>query len=677
MELDDSIDKINGIGPKLAEAYKKQSIFTVRDLLDYLPRRYEDYSLIIPIHQVKPGLISIKATISNLRTFNTRRGLSITEGLASDPTATIKVVWFNQRYRQASIKPNQLYYLSGIYKLSNRQFSLINPNIELDSDLTINSARIIPIYHESKSLSSIVIRKAVSQILSLAAKIEEILPKSIINSFNLLPLNQAYREIHFPKSQQSLEAATKRFQFNELFPVLLANELSRRDRLKASTYKIPFKVDIAQKFVAKLPFELTSDQRRVIWTIYQDMQKELPMNRLVEGDVGSGKTVVAVMAAVMAQAAGYRVAFMAPTELLARQHAITIAELLKPLEMEETFILLTGGMTIKDKRQAIKKANDIPNSFVVGTHSLLTSGVTWHNLALVIIDEQHRFGVDQRMSLQKQAGHLPHFLSITATPIPRSLALTIYNDLDLSQLRDKPLNRLPIVTELVSPTKINELYGKVKAELSAGRQVYVVCPYIHSKDEADKLSAEFVYQLYIQTFKNFSIGLIHGQLSSDEQTTIMSRFISGEINILVATTVIEVGVDVANASVMIIYGPERFGLAQLHQLRGRVGRGNYQSQAYLMLSDSLEPLSRLRQFANIQDGFELSELDLKLRGPGAVYGKLQHGKNHGQLLTLDDHVLVNQIKSAVEMFVNSNETMIKYKQLAKLVDEAQQIINLN
>lgn len=677
MHLNDPLENISGVGPKITQELSRRGLIKNEDLLFYLPRKFEDYSQIIAIHKLRPGIVTIKASIRNASSRSARRGLSITEAIASDKTDSVKLIWFNQPYRMSSIKTGEIYYISGIYKLSNHQFSIINPAIEIATEIPINSARILPIYRESKTLNSKQIRKIVTNILPLATQVEETIPKAIIHQLNLPSLSFSLKEVHYPKSNESLTKARQRLQFEELFPLLLANEMSLRQRTNQKTLRVPFKVKLAQQFVSKLPFKLTNDQRIIIWQIYQDMQKDMPMNRLVEGDVGSGKTVVAVMAAVMAQAAGYRVAFMAPTELLARQHAQTVESLLKPLGLEDTFILLTGSQSTKVKKEAINKANSLKHSFVVGTHSLLTSGVNWDNLALIIIDEQHRFGVDQRMTLQKQAAHLPHFLSITATPIPRSLALTIFNDLDLSRLEEKPLNRQKIISELVRPSSTNVLLDKLKAELISGRQIYIVCPYIHQKNDQDKIAAEFIYVLYKKLFSSYGVELLHGQLANEQQEHIMADFVKNKTKILIATTVIEVGVDVPNATVMVVYGPEKFGLAQLHQLRGRVGRGKHQSFCYLMLSNSMEPIPRLRQFIQIQDGFELSELDLSLRGPGAIYGKLQHGKSNNLMLTLDDHELITKVKEAVNIFFQNNENLVEYKQLARRVEIAQQMTNLN
>lgn len=677
LKLSDPIDSLPGVGAKTALAFKARGIKSIKDLLFYLPNRHENYSIITPINRLRPGRVTIRAKLNHSTSRRGRRGLSITEAIASDTSGSVRVVWFNQPYRLRNISGGHEYFLSGEFKLSNKQFSLINPYTEIVSDLPVNSARIIPIYSETKLLNSSMIRRAMKAALPLTNRIKDYSPRWLVQDLKLMTLAQAINQMQYPESEQKLKLASCRLQFDELFPILLANELSRQQRELARTLKVPFKLDIAKEFVSRLPFKLTDDQRKIIWQIYLDMQGEIPMNRLVEGDVGSGKTVVAVMAAVMAMSEGYKIAFMAPTELLAAQHAQTIKRLLEPLGLADHLILLTGSMKEKNKRYVIEQANKINGAFIVGTHSLLTSGINWKDLALVIIDEQHRFGVDQRQQLQKLAGYLPHCLSITATPIPRSLALTIFNDLDLSRLVELPIGRKPIKSFLTTPSDIPDFFRNLNEQLSNGRQAYAVCPYIHPKSDYDQLALESIYQMYQKKLPKYRIGLLHGQLSAEQQNKVMRSFIKGEISILVATTVIEVGVDVPNASVMAIYGPERFGLAQLHQLRGRVGRGEYESYCYLILSDNLEPPMRLRQFIATENGFALSELDLALRGPGAIYGKLQHGKRMASLMNFDDHGVVDLAKRGAVSFLNRGENVINYPGLAKRVKLAQQLTYLN
>ncbi len=677
MKLTDPIDSLPGVGVKLSTAFALKGITTLQDLLFYLPRRHDDYSHITPLYKIRPGPVSLQGRINNLKTRRIRRNLAITEGIATDGTDSVKLVWFNQPYRQGAIKSDQDYFISGQYKLSNHHYSIINPSVELVSDLPVQSARILPIYPESKSLKSTQIRRLMTNVLTLTATVKEFMPEYVSDELNLMSYADALATLHYPPSMAKLEEAKLRLNFNELFPLMLANELSMQDMNRLNATPIAFKVQLAKSFVDKLPFRLTDDQRRVIWQIYQDMESDKPMNRLVEGDVGSGKTVVAVMAAVMAMDEGYKVAFMAPTELLAKQHANTIAKLLKPLGLGERLVLLTGSMTKAKKKLAIDQANHTPGSLIIGTHSLLSSGVDWHDLALLIIDEQHRFGVDQRMEIQKQASHVPHFLSITATPIPRSLALTVLSDLKLSQLKTKPDRRQEIITSLVAPSGFDRFLAKLKDELTAGHQAYIVCPYIKANDNHDGLDLESLAQRYAKLLPQFDQGVLHGQMPPEEQTAVMQDFLSGKLNLLIATTVIEVGVDVPNATLMGIYGPERFGLAQLHQLRGRVGRSHVQSFCYLIQADDSEPLPRLREFVRLTDGFALSELDLKLRGPGAIYGKLQHGQAGFNLTTLDDARLVGLVKQAVDLFFKRRLNLVNYKYLSQLVKSAQHITYLN
>ncbi len=676
IKLTDPISLIKGVGEKQTEGFNDLGIYSIKDLLFYFPRRYDDYSSYSNISDLKPGQVSIRAKLSSIRNRKVRRGLNITEAIASDSSGSIIVVWFNQAYRINNIKPGTEYLLCGNYSLNRNRFSLVNPSIEIASDDQLNNTRIVPVYSAHKTLASWKIRKAVQEALVFSDQVEEEIPEYLISALHLMPIRDAVRQIHFPDSSLNLIAAQTRISFSNLFPLLLANELSSIERKRTKALKVIFNVELAKKFVSELPFKLTDEQRKVIWQIYKDMEQNNPMNRLVEGDVGSGKTVVAVMSAVMALANHYKVAFMAPTELLARQHFDTIFKLLSPLGMEDKLVYLSGSITALKKKESLNKAANLRSCFIVGTHSLLSADIDWSDLALLIIDEQHRFGVAQRLELQKKTGHLPHFLSITATPIPRSLFLSLFNDLDLSQLKQLPNNRLTTETNLVLPSDYDRFYANVNKELEKGNQIFVVSPYIHSRESDDTISVEKLMHIYSKKFSNYNVEMIHGKMGSTDQDVIMKKFVNKEIQILIATTVIEVGVDIANATLMAIYGPEHFGLAQLHQLRGRVGRSNLQSNCYLMLSESLSPPDRLRQFANINDGFKLSELDLEYRGPGAIYGKLQHGKGFNDL-SINDQQIINLVKKAINLFMSQGDEVIKYPLLNEKISQAQQITYLN
>ena len=496
MKLTDPVSILNGVGPALSKSLSLRGIEKIEDLLYYAPRRYEDYSKQISIRDMQPGLVSLKGRFSAVSSRRGRRGIFVTEAVFSDASGSVLVFWFNQPFRAQAIKKDEQYFLSGELKLSYGRMSIINPNIELVSDFPLNSARIVPVYRESKSLSSWQIRKAVFAARPLCASVKDYLPGEVIKTYKLMPLSEALSEVHFPSDKGSLDKAIERFNFNELFPLMLASEINRRELSKYRSLAVPFKAELARKFVSELPFKLTDDQRRIIWQIYLDMEKDKPMNRLVEGDVGSGKTVVATMAAVMALAEGHMVALLAPTELLARQHAETISTLLKPLGMSDRLILLTGSQAARQKKNALDAINSQKNFFLVGTHALLNLNIDLSNLALIIIDEQHRFGVEQRQTLHKKAGHLPHTLSITATPIPRSLFLTVFSDLDLSQLKSMPKERLKIKTEIMHKSDEPKLHSALHNELKAGRQIYVVCPRITERDKNDGIAAEAVFKSY-------------------------------------------------------------------------------------------------------------------------------------------------------------------------------------
>jgi len=678
MTLDSSLTELKGVGDALAKKFAGLGIKTVGDLVDYYPRRYEDYSVITATADLKPGPVTLKAVIKQAKGRYVRRGLHITEAVASDSGGSVRLIWFNQPYRAAALKPSQAYFISGQYELSHQRFAIMNPSVELASDFPVNTARIIPIYRETKGLNSRQIRAAAKQAIPLIESLPETLPQEVVASQKLLSYSQALKTIHFPESAEDLAVARRRLGFEEVLRLSLTSLLNKRANQCETALSIGFNEQLARDFVKHLPFKLTSAQRRVIWQIYLDLQKTQPMNRLVEGDVGSGKTVVATMAALMALAQGWQVALMAPTELLARQHADTIYGLLKPLGYTGSVMLLVGSLRPPQKAKARAAIASGQAEFIIGTQALIQEQVDMHKLALIIVDEQHRFGVDQRKTLMTKAGHMPHVLSLTATPIPRSLALTLYGELDVSVLGEKPAGRPPVVTELVSPNSRAQLYAKIDGELAAGRQMFVVCPLISDSTVLTANSAEKVYKrLSSRDFKHRRIGLLHGQLKGDQKQAVMEKFIQKELDILVSTTVIEVGVDIPNASIMLVESAERFGLAQLHQLRGRIGRGQDQGYCYLMLSDSQAPTRRLRALASSSDGFRLAELDLDLRGPGAIYGTAQHGQLDLRIAKLTDVKLISAARQAAQGLVDSGENLLQYPDLMQHVNRLRAVTNLN
>jgi len=678
MELSAPVTILKGVGKANAEKFELLGIKTIGELLDYLPRTYRDYTEISSIAHLKPGTVVFKAVIKQAKGRYVRRGMHITEAVASDESGSLRLVWFNQPYRADSLKANTEYFVTGTLALKRQRFAVTNPSIELVSEVPVHTARIIPVYKETKGVSSQQLRRVIAQTLALADKFPEIVPDSLRKAFDILPYGQAIKELHYPSTKDKFTEARRSLGFSEVFELMLAAQLNKAAISDEKAPEIKFNEPLAKKFVASLPFTLTDSQKQAAWQILQDMQKPIPMNRLLEGDVGSGKTVVAGMCALMAMAAGYQVALLAPTELLARQHADTLYELFKSVGQEEKLLLLTGSFKAKAKSELRDKIKDGTAGCIVGTQALLQESVKFHSLGLLIVDEQHRFGVEQRKKILKDNKFMPHVLSMTATPIPRSLALTLYGELSISLLKTMPVGRKPIITQVVSPNSRKPMNELVNKELKEGRQVYVVCPTIVAGEVIKAPSAEDTYRkLKSGEFKKYRLGLLHGKLSEAEKQKVMQQFVSREIDILVATTVIEVGISVSNASVMIIEGADRFGLAQMHQLRGRVGRGEEQGYCFVVPSDSTSPSPRLRAIEQSTDGFALAELDLELRGPGAIYGTMQHGALDLRVAKLTDAKLLAEARKAVEVFIDKKMKLSDYPALSNRVRVAQAVVTLN
>jgi ATP-dependent DNA helicase RecG len=678
MQWSSPVTGVKGIGDGVAAKLAQLGIHTVGDLIDNYPRRYNDFSQVSAIRMLKPGPVTIEAEIKQVKGRYVRRGMHITEAIASDDSDSVRLVWFNQPYREAAIKAGQPYFISGAYELSRTRFAIMNPSMELVSDFPVSTARIVPIYREAKGMTSNQLRRFMREVLPLIRKLPETLPPWLAKREKLISRAEALETIHFPENNVMLEAARKRLGFEEVFELSLASLLNKYELLQDTSLAIPFDEALAKQFVGHLPFTLTDAQRKVVWQIYQDMRKTQPMNRLVEGDVGSGKTVVATMAALMAIAEGYQVALMAPTELLARQHADTVFALLEPLGLHNKVTLLVGGMNTKQKQSAYEHVARGEAQFVIGTHALIQEKVDVHKLGLVVVDEQHRFGVEQRKKLMAKAGHMPHLLSLTATPIPRSLALTLYGEMDVSVIDSKPPGRKPVTTEICSPNSRAQLNVKIEKELDAGRQMFVVCPLITESAVSKANSVEKIYeQLSQHDFKHRKVALLHGKMKSAEKQHIMEQFARHQVDILVSTTVIEVGVDIPNASIMLIEAADRFGLAQIHQLRGRVGRGGHHGYCYLMMSDSSAPPQRLRALERSNDGFKLAELDLELRGPGAIYGTMQHGALDLRIAKLTDVHLIASARTAAQASIDRGEDLLQYPQLYEHVARLRTVTNLN
>lgn len=670
---------LKGVGDVVVKKLALLGIYTVGDLVRYYPRRYDDYSNVSQIVKLQPGPVSVKVFVKEIKGRYVRRGLHITEAVASDKSGSVRMVWFNQPYRANATKIGSEYYVSGNFELSRGRLAIMNPGMELASDFPVNTARIIPIYKETKGLKSATIRKILAGLRETISQLPESLPPDTVKTNKLISNSDATAAMHFPKSINDLESARRRLGFEEIFGLSLAAMLNKKEAMQEKTHVVPFNEDLAKTLVNSLPFKLTDSQRKVAWQVYKDMQADSPMNRLVEGDVGSGKTIIAAMAAAMAIDSGYQVALMAPTELLARQHADNLHKIMRSINRHDDVALLVGSIKPVQKTAIHKLIKEGRANFIVGTHALISDNVALKNLGLVIVDEQHRFGVEQRKKLQQKAsGRMPHVLSMTATPIPRTLALTLYGELDISVISEKPKNRLPIMTKIVSPNSRAQLYKKIDQELDSGHQMFVVCPLITESDMLDALSAEKVYQtLSKSVFKHRNVGLLHGKMKPEEKEETMLQFVNQKLDILVSTTVIEVGVDVPNATIMLIEGAERFGLAQMHQLRGRVGRSNAQGYCYIIPSDSKEPSRRLKALESSFDGFKLSELDLELRGPGAIYGHMQSGQLDLRVAKLTDVKLIEAARGSAKQFIDSTQQLANYPELERYVKSYRSVTNLN
>lgn len=670
------LQKIKGVGEKTSEQFALAGIETVGDLIDFLPRAHEDFSQVTKIIDITPGKVTIKARCEKIATRPVRRGLRITTATLVDETGKLQAVWFNQPYRETQLKTGKEFFFSGEFEFNFNRYQLTNPSAELVSDMPVQTDRILPVYRSIKGLKTPLVRKILAELRPLISMLPETLPASVVQSEKLMSRSQAILGMHFPESMEDIEKARERLAFEELFQLLLASQLNRQENAKLNGWHIPFDQVTVKNFVSKLPFALTGAQRIAAWEILQDFEKKTPMNRLLQGDVGSGKTVVAGLAAVQAAKEGFQTAFMAPTEILASQHAETLSGLLEPLGVKVG--LLTGGVKGASRKTLYQQLESGVVDVVVGTHALIQDTVKFHKLGFVVIDEQHRFGVNQRQALLGKSKFMPHLLAMTATPIPRSLALTVYGELDVSILNELPKGRLPIKTKVWSPNSRAQLYSLVDEQIGQGRQAYVICSLIDDNPDNEIKSVQAEYKkLQNSIFKHRRIGLLHGKLKSSEKEAVMKSFADNEIDILVSTTVVEVGVDVPNATVMIIEDADRFGLSQLHQLRGRVGRSGHQSYCYLITSTSSKPTERLREIEKSNDGFYLAEVDLRLRGPGEIYGRAQHGALNLQIATLADTKLIARAQRQAKAFIESGQDLIEYKQLFDQVEQYQRLTTLN
>ena len=676
MNTTTSLEKIKGVGPKTAEQFAAAGLTTVGDLVRFLPRKHEDFTEVVKIAEIHPGKATIKARSEKISTRPVRRGLRLTTAVLADETGKLQAVWFNQPYRVSQLGGGEKFYFSGEFEFSYNRYQLTNPSAEKVSDMPVQTDRLLPIYPAIRGLKSQLVRKILAELKPLMTMLPETLPESVVRSEGLTSYGEALLGMHFPSEVAVIEHARERLAFEELFEMLLAALLNKQENNALTGWKIPFDQPTIRKFVGELPFALTNAQRRAAWQILQDFESGVPMNRLLQGDVGSGKTVVAGLAARQAAQAGLQTAIMAPTEILASQHAETLAKLLTPFGVNVA--LFTGSVKGAARKELLEHLRDGTIDVIVGTHALIQKGVDYHRLGFVAIDEQHRFGVKQRQALLDKSKHLPHLLAMTATPIPRSLALTLYGELEVSILDELPAGRQPISTKIWAPTNTEKLYALVDGEIAKGRQAYIICSLIDENPDNDKKSVEAEYKkLQSTVFRHCRVGLLHGRLSAEDKEAVMRQFADGELDILVSTTVVEVGVDVPNATVMVIENADQFGLSQLHQLRGRVGRGQHKSYCYLVMTGNDKPSQRLREIESSQDGFYLAEVDLKLRGPGEIYGRAQHGALNLQIATLADTKLIARARAAAERYIDSGEDMVQYTHLAQAVERYRRLTTLN
>jgi len=695
MDLSTPISKVSRVGTKHRERLQKLGIRTVGDLLYHFPHRYEDFSRISSVSSLEPYekntvLVRVEE-ISQERT--ARRNIPLTRAVLRDKTGSVEAIWFKQPYLARSFREGEMLFLSGKVERYKGNPVFISPSYEKVRGRRIaptHTARIIPVYPETEGLSSRFLRSIIKPILKNTELVAvETLPEEIIREKELMPLAQALREIHFPRSTEKANEAQRRFSFERVF--LLQLMLLKKKMSLAREKGVAVRIDLEEvrELIETLPFDLTDAQRKAAWHILKDMEKESPMNRLLEGDVGSGKTIVALIAALATIKAGHQAVFMAPTEVLSRQHFEEAAKLLWRFKVDVGLLTgkkdlirskkLKGDVLETSREKLIEKCRKGEMDLLIGTHALIEDKVKFKDLALVILDEQHRFGTKQRSKLcLKEKSRLPNLLSMTATPIPRTLALTLYGELDLSVIDEMPRKRKKVETRIVPPKQREEIYDFIKKEIEEGKQAFFICPRIEEDEKEEmKTVEEEKERLEKEVFPDLSVEALHGKMKGTEKEDIMRRFRAGKIDILVSTSVIEVGIDIPNATVMVIEGAERFGLAQLHQFRGRVGRGESQSYCFLFPGSWSEKTSRrLKALLSSENGFELAERDLELRGPGDFLGKRQWGMPDFTMNALKDRSQVEEAREAAKRILEEDPDLKGYPLLQKRVEAIRKRIHL-
>jgi ATP-dependent DNA helicase RecG len=694
LNLNTDTIKINRVGVATAKKLKKLGVETAEDLLFYFPFRYDDFSEITAIENLKPGtsanIVGQIELIQNKR--SPRRKMNITEALVSDGRETVKIIWFNQPYIGRNLRVGDMVSLAG--KVEDDYGMVMKSPVyeKVAAGGAVHTQGLVPNYHLTGNITQKQVRFLVKQVVGLASQITDWLPAEVKRNLKFLDLGEAIKKIHFPKNQKDIDEAKRRLAFNELFLVQMQSQMIRRDALQSVSAPIKFFEEETKKFVDNLPFKLTDAQRKAGWEILQDMEKDKPMARLLEGDVGSGKTVVACLAILNAVLNKKQAVLMVPTEILARQHYGSLCKMFAGFDIKiglvtrsdkrlnyESGIMNNGGNENKKIHNSLFIIHN--SQIIIGTHALIQENIEFKNLSLAVIDEQHRFGVEQRkMLIEKSGGKkiVPHLLSMTATPIPRSLALALYGDLDISIINEMPLGRKKIFTKVVPEESREKAYQFIREQVKAGRQAFVICPLI---DISDKLGFKSVKQEFEKLdkyiFPEIKMGMLHGRLKPKDKEEIMREFLDNKIKIIVSTSVVEVGVDVPNASIMMIEGSDRFGLAQLHQFRGRVGRSDHQSYCFLFTdSDSQKTIKRLQALVDYSDGFQLAKMDLKFRGPGEVYGTMQKGFPELKIASLFDYELMKQAKEEAEKLIEKDNSLDSWAELKNEIGEWEEKVHL-
>jgi ATP-dependent DNA helicase RecG len=726
LSLETSLSAVKGIGPKFVAKLEKIGIETAGDLLWHFPVRYDDWSAITDIKNLRPGeyaVIRAKVKKIGFRKSWIQR-LTIIEATLEDDSGSVRTIWFGQPFIKRVLSEGKQAFFSGKVLSGKRGIFLSNPSYETVSDEADISElfpqhELLAIYSETKGLTSKGIRFLINKVLPYFEKISDFIPTDILKKNNFPEINQALQSVHFPKTSGEANAAKKRFAFEELFLLQLGNLLEKKRLAKTKAPAIEFNLNFIKWTLEKLPYKLTFSQKRSLYEVLKDIERHQPMNRLLQGDVGSGKTIIAAIAAMETAESGYQAVFMAPTEILANQHYQTFKKFFSDFGHPIGFLTAKSSIAFYGdnleseikKKDLLKEIETGKIKILIGTHALIAkssgeSKIKFNNLGLIVVDEQHRFGVHQRAELtrnqsKKVSGLVPHFLSMSATPIPRTLAITIFGDLDLSTIDELPQGRKPIITKIVDSLNRDKAYAFIRGEIRKGRQAFVICPRIESQNEDNELTYDYESEglkaidrrksgwsesktvkeefekLSKKVFPDLKVAMLHGKMKSEEKQKIMADFKTQKSDILVATSVVEVGVDIPNATIMMIEGAERFGLAQLYQFRGRVGRGEHQSFCFLFTESSSEATGqRLKALLEAKNGFELAEKDLEIRGPGALLGVEQTGMPDTTMRALQNPGMIKSSRASAEYIIEKDPTLKSYPALKNRLAQFKEDIHL-